>query len=205
MNKRKPISLIFVMSLAFIIIQGCVTIDTTKGVCLADNKGQRIFANAIEEKSEKHHSYVQLVNAQNILLLPAKIHTLSLFSDVPKDGCFKIPFILSDAEGGYHWFNANGEVLYDVYWFDNGPDYPQDGLFRFKRNGLIGYVDESTYEVVIPARYQAAQPFQDGRAKVSYKADVKQLDDEHSGWINTDYFNINRQGDAIESTIDVKD
>lgn len=187
------------MSLAFIIIQGCATIDTPKGVCLADSKGQHILTNAIEEKSEKHNPYVQLINAQNILLLHAKTYTLSLFSDVPKDGCFKTPFILAHKEEGYQWFNASGEKLYNVYWFDNGPDYAEDGLFRFKKNGLIGYADESTYEIVIPARYQAAQPFQNGQAKVSYKADINQLDNEHSGWKNTDYITINKQGEVVGS------
>src|SRR5690606_493853 len=31
--------------------------------------------------------------------------------------------------------------LYEVYWFDNGPDYVSDGLFRIKRNGKVGFAN----------------------------------------------------------------
>lgn len=131
--------------------------------------------------------------------MPENTYTLPLFSDVPKNGCFKKSFILSHTTAGHHWFNAHGEKLYDVYWFDNGPDYAEDGLFRFKKNGLIGYADANTYKVIIPARYQAAQPFQNGRAKVSYNADVQQFNNEYLGWIHTDYVTIDKKGDVIGS------
>ena len=49
--------------------------------------------------------------------------------------------------------------------YDNGPDFFQDGLARHVENGKMGFHDEAL-KVVIPARYDFAFPFRDGRAKV---------------------------------------
>lgn len=201
MNKRNLILLIFSILPTLIIAQGCVTTNTSQSTCLAGSEGQRLTTDAIDGKSSKHLPYIQLVGAKNTLLLPENTYTLPLFSDVPKDGCFKKPFILSHTTAGHHWFNAYGEKLYDVYWFDNGPDYAKDGLFRFKKNGLIGYADADTFEIVLPAQYQAAHPFKDGQAEVSYKADIEQDDNENSVWIHTDYVTIDKKGDVIGSKI----
>lgn len=194
MRLNQSILAFLVLSL---LLQGCAKGSVKTGVCLSDNKGQRITANVLEEKKAKNDIYVQLTNTQSKLLLPVATYTLPLFSDLPKNGCFKTPFILSHTEEGYWWFDSSGNRLYEVYWFDNGPDYAEDGLFRFKKNGLIGYADESTYEIVIPAQYKAAYPFQNGKAQVSYEADSEQYDDEHLGWKNTNYVTINKQGKVI--------
>ena len=199
MNKRHLILLIFSILPTLIIAQGCVTTNTSQRICLAGNEGQRLTTDTIDGKSGKHLPYIQLVDAKNTLLLPENTYTLPLSSDVPKDGCFKKPFILSHTIAGHHWFNDRGEKLYDVYWFDNGPDYPQDGLFRFKKNDLIGYADADTFEIVLPAQYQAAHPFKDGQAEVSYKADIEQDGNEHSMWIHTDYMTIDKKGNVIGS------
>ena len=41
------------------------------------------------------------------------------------------------------------KVLYNVFPFDNGPDYASDGLFRILKNNKIGYADELTGKVII--------------------------------------------------------
>lgn len=164
-------------------------------VCLVDSNDALFSTAALA--SITHRSYVQLIDTQGNQRLPTKTYTLPLGFDMPANGCFDQPFILTDSDNTHQWFSASGELLYDLYWFDNGPDYPQQGLFRFKQNALIGYADADTFKIVIPAQYQAAYPFKDGQAKVSYGADIEREDNEHSIWVNTDYFIIDKQGNMV--------
>lgn len=171
-------------------------------VCLTDDNGEPLSTATSE--SITHRPYVQLLDTRGNQLLPASTYKLPLGFKTPANGCFDQPFILTHKDKTYQWFNANGEVLYDIYWFDNGSDYPQDGLFRFKKNALIGYANADTFDIVIPAQYQAAHPFEDGQAKVSYKADIQRVDNEHSAWVNTDYFIIDKLGNSVVNIVDTK-
>lgn len=92
--------------------------------------------------------------------------------------------------------NSRGEELYQVFFFDNGADYPQEGLFRITKDGLIGYADFKTGEVVIEPQYQCAYPFSDGRAKVSLQC--SSIDDgEYSLWESSEWFYIDTEGNRI--------
>ena len=68
--------------------------------------------------------------------------------------------------------------LYEVFPFDNGPDYPSEGLFRILQNGKIGYADANTYAIVIPPHFDCAYPFENGKAKVSNDC-LTSLEGEH--------------------------
>lgn len=37
-----------------------------------------------------------------------------------------------------------GQEVYQIYWFDNGPDYDSEGLYRIKQNNKIGYASAVT-------------------------------------------------------------
>lgn len=63
-------------------------------------------------------------------------------------------------------YNRKGEFLYNPLFFDNGPDYWNNGVRRFVENGKIGFVNEKG-EKVIAAKYDFATPFDDGYALVS--------------------------------------
>ncbi len=51
------------------------------------------------------------------------------------------------------------KVKYEVFNYDNGPDYPSYGLFRIVKNGKIGFADEKTGEIVIEPSFDCADPF----------------------------------------------
>ena len=67
------------------------------------------------------------------------------------------PLVFSDSSKGYAIvlkpdiglvaLNREGKMLYQVFMYDNGPDYPSDGYFRIVEKGKIGYADEETGEV----------------------------------------------------------
>ena len=93
--------------------------------------------------------------------------------------------------------NTKGEVLYYTYWFDNGPDYIEDGLVRIKNaEGLIGFADGHTGHIIIEPQYACAFPFAKGVAEVAITGVVKRHG-EHSVCVG-DYFKINRNNERVE-------
>ena len=93
--------------------------------------------------------------------------------------------------------NPQGEVLYHTYWFDNGPDYVEDGLFRIRdAAGKIGYADGVTGRIVIAPQYACAAQFERGIAEVALRGEVRRKDDEHSICVG-DYFKIDKQGKRV--------
>ncbi|MCP4437506.1 MAG: WG repeat-containing protein [Aureispira sp.] len=59
---------------------------------------------------------------------------------------------------GWAYINEKGEVLLRPFVFDNGPDYFEGGLARFKENNKIGFMDDHGKKV-IPANFDFAWPF----------------------------------------------
>ena len=85
------------------------------------------------------------------------------------------------------------KVLYEVFPYDNGPDYPSEGLFRIVQDGKIGYADEATYAIVIEPQFDCAFPFENGKAKVSNQCQTVK-DGEHSVWESDDWKYVDKRG-----------
>ena len=93
--------------------------------------------------------------------------------------------------------NPRGEVVYHSYWFDNGPDYVEDGLFRIRdAQGKIGYADGFTGRMVIAPQYACAFPFENGVAQVALSGKEVREDAEHRVCVGDD-FKIDKQGKRI--------
>lgn len=88
-------------------------------------------------------------------------------------------------------------ILYEVFPFDNGPDYPSDGLFRIIENSKIGYADSLTGKVVIKPQFDCACPFENGVAMVSNDC-TTQVEGEHSSWVSDHWFYIDKKGNKVE-------
>lgn len=93
--------------------------------------------------------------------------------------------------------DRQGRKLYEVYFYDNGPDWPSEGLFRIVRNGKIGYADEDGY-VRIEPRYECAGQFEDGKAKVALQCDLIE-EGEHTRMESEAWFFIDRTGRRVEA------
>ncbi len=104
--------------------------------------------------------------------------------------------IVSDHKYGIIGIDRNENILFQVFTFDNGPDYVKEGLFRVIRNGKIGYANESG-EIVIPCRFECAYPFENGKAKVSRKCKTIK-DKEHTIWESDSWYFIDRTGKRIK-------
>ena len=76
------------------------------------------------------------------------------------------------------------------------PDLPQEGLFRIRDDrGRIGYADTAG-RVVIAPRFEAAFPFEHGRARVALQAE-ELTDGEHTRWEADTWLTIDRRGRVV--------
>lgn len=94
-------------------------------------------------------------------------------------------------------YNVEGQVIFDAFNYDNGPDYLSEGLFRIEINGKIGYANEKG-EVVIPAQYDCAMPFENGLAKVAYSCKVTPIGEYESVEPVGNWLNINKKGQLVK-------
>ena len=85
--------------------------------------------------------------------------------------CFTDTFrtfaIVAKPKFGFVAIDRQENILYKVFPYDNGPDYPSDGLFRIMENNKIGYADSKTGKIVIGPKFDCAFPFENGVAQVS--------------------------------------
>lgn len=92
--------------------------------------------------------------------------------------------------------DRDDNLLFTVFFIDNGPDYIKDGLFRVIRHGKIGYANKYG-EVVIPCQFDCAYYFENGKAKVSNNCKTVK-DYEYHRWISDDWYYIDKQGNRID-------
>ena len=97
------------------------------------------------------------------------------------------------AEGKWVIVDSQKTALYDVFIYDNGPDYPAEGLIRVLKNGKIGYADAKTYVLVIEPQFDCAFPFENGKAKVSNQCKTVK-DREYSVWESDAWQYVDKRG-----------
>jgi len=109
---------------------------------------------------------------------------------------FRTYAIVTMPNRGLVAIDRNEAVLYQVFPFDNGPDYPADGLFRMQQHNRIGYADSATGRIVIAPQFSCAWPFEHGTARVSRECTTVP-DGEHFAWASNQWFHINKQGQRV--------
>jgi len=96
--------------------------------------------------------------------------------------------------------NNAGKELFYVFKYDNGPDYIQEGLFRImNEDGLVGFADSLGY-VVIKPQFKFANPFENGKAKVTFSGENKEVPDskgENHYWDSSNWYYINKNDKII--------
>jgi len=101
-------------------------------------------------------------------------------------------------DGEWYYVRPDGTSMPVIAW-DNGPDPFSEGLARTRRDGKIGYFDES-FEMVIPPKYDFGWPFEDGRARVCLGCgpeadpDGEHAADEHTAIVGGLWGYIDRDG-----------
>lgn len=98
---------------------------------------------------------------------------------------------------GWVGINRQEQVLFRAFLFDNGPDYPAEGVMRVQdATGRIGYADTATGQVVLAPRYEAAGPFAQGCARVGSGC-RQQAQGEHWAWQCAEWHYIDHQGRPV--------
>lgn len=114
-----------------------------------------------------------------------------IYSDTIKT----IGFVLKKNEGVIA-INTKGMELFQVFTFDNGPDYISEGLFRIVgKHQKIGFANMNG-QIVIKPEYDAAYPFTEGKALVC-KGCLVQKEGEHSSWTGGKWGVINKKGNML--------
>ncbi len=93
--------------------------------------------------------------------------------------------------------DRNENELYEVKWFDNGPDPLSEGLFRIIKNGRTGYANKDG-EIVIPPQFECTTPFKNGKAKVSYDCQFVK-EGEYTRMKSKHWIYIDKSGNTIKS------
>jgi hypothetical protein len=93
--------------------------------------------------------------------------------------------------------DRNDKIMYNVFPFDNGPDYYSDGTFRMTENNKIGFVDSATGKIIIKPQFDCAWPFRHGVAQVSLDCSTEGKD-EFRTWVSKHWHYIDKTGKEVE-------
>ncbi len=96
---------------------------------------------------------------------------------------------------GFLAYDKEGNELFEIFPFDNGPDYPSEGLFRIIENKKIGYADEMG-NIVIKPQFDAALPLKNGMAAFC-EGCIEKIEGEHKIWEGGKWGFINRSGEIV--------
>ncbi len=130
------------------------------------------------------------VNSKGDTVVP-----IGQFHSCYTDTIRKFGFVL-DTNGVCKAISNTGKYLYNVKWYDNGPDAISEGLFRIVIAGKTGYANESG-DIVIAPRYACSTPFKGGKAKVSYHCTLTR-DGEYISMESEGWFYIDKMGRPVE-------
>lgn len=104
--------------------------------------------------------------------------------------------VLDKETGKILGIDQNAKELFEVFKYDNGPDYSDSGLFRIIINGKIGYANLKG-KIVIKPDFECAYPFIGEFAKVSDNCEMIK-DGEHTIWESENWYQINKTGKRAE-------
>ncbi|MDV3746717.1 WG repeat-containing protein [Elizabethkingia anophelis] len=178
--------------------------------CSAQNKNEcyRIFSDSVsgtELYGYKTH--------KNVIKIPAKF--ISTYSDK----LCKMAIVL-DSKEGWIGIDKKGTIILRPYIYDNGPDYVEEGLFRFTEGKKIGFANLNGVKI-ITAQFDFVTPFKDGLAEyyiggeriyengktaAQIDKDGGSLEDLHWSWGGnvTEYGYINKSGQRFKEIISLK-
>ena len=155
------------------ILQGCLLVSISVLISCQSKHSKAYIENDVASPADS----LQIKENQAVAN-----DTLSEYSMVNEDGFFLI--------------DRSGTKIYEIYPFDNGPDYVSEGLQRIIKDGKIGYGDPILGKVIIQPIYSCAYPFENGRAKVSIDCTTI-ADREHSTWESKKWVHIDKNGKKI--------
>ncbi len=138
---------------------------------------------------ENKNNDFYFVDSQDKIMIPPKKYNM-IFTEI-----FDNFAIVVNSENKVVAINKNEEFLYEVFVYDNGPDYINDGLFRIIKNKKIGFANEQG-EIIINPTYDFAEFFVKGISVVNLGG-RKIYNGENWFWIDGKWGVINKKGEVI--------
>ena len=116
------------------------------------------------------------------------------YENVGTDTLYNIAFVVLNNR----WVAINklDSIILTPYIFDNGPDYLEDGLFRFVESKKIGFANAKGQKI-IPAQFDFASPFSERLAAFSVGGKMEKWDSEHSIWNGGLWGFVNKKGQVV--------
>lgn len=108
---------------------------------------------------------------------------------------FEKKYETDDERHGIIAIDKNNKLILKPFIFDNGPDYVQEGLFRFVEKGQMGFADVNGKKV-IPAKYTFVEAFQEGFAAFC-EGCKKETIDEHWRMVGGKWGFMDKNGKVI--------
>lgn len=167
--------------------------DNTELIEEPTNKENKLLTRVSEEATYELGMPCGYINAQGDTIIPMGRYGLCWSETIES---FGIVWDESVDPPSFKGINAKGEELYEILTFDNGPDQIQDGLFRIRQNGKVGFADESG-AIKIQPQYACAFPFEGGKAKVANNCSVVP-DGEYQRMESEEWFYVNTAGEKVE-------
>jgi len=147
-----------------------------------------------------------------------KIAIRAQYTSTYTDTLYRMAIVLKDWE--WLGIDRNGKEILKPYIYDNGPDYVEEGLFRFVENKKIGFANLNGQKI-IPAQYDFATPFADGiseyfiggeriyengKTAEQIKRENGSFEDLHWTWggKNVDGGYINKYGQRFKEVFELK-
>ncbi len=95
-------------------------------------------------------------------------------------------------ESGWAYIDREGKILIRPFIVDNGPDYFEEGLARFREKDKVGFFDKRG-KIVIGAQFDFAAPFHEGLAAICSGCRRK-TEGEHETFAGGKWGYINKKG-----------
>lgn len=162
-------------------------IASTLLLSCSSNSAEKSFLVRVSDGAYEFGNTFAYVNQHGDTIVPVGKYTFSFTDTIYNFG------IVMNESGSMLALDSQGKESYEVFNYDNGPDYPSEGLFRIIKNGKIGYADELTGEIVIQPQYSCAFPFEGGKAKVSLNCHKEQVG-EYTEWVSDEWMYIDGKG-----------
>lgn len=103
--------------------------------------------------TEKYHGFF---NSKGEMVISG-----DMFQFIYSDKIDKIGFVIfKEGPEGIQAINRKAEPLFEVFCFDNGPDYVREGLFRIIVDGKMGFANMDG-EIIIEPQFDFVHPFQE--------------------------------------------
>jgi hypothetical protein len=184
MLDRGELPLIHVPKFCFILLQ--VLLFTSLSSCTHTRPHDDYLLSFTDESTDQYGYR----DRKGVTVIPLGKYTMC-FTDT-----FRTYAIVLKPNSGFVAIDRQENVLYEVFPFDNGPDYVEDGVFRIIENNKIGFADARTGKVVILPQFDCAFPFENSRAKVSNDC-FSRMNGEHEIWESEKWFYIDKTGKTI--------